>query len=90
MYIMGFSGGLDNKESACNVKDPGLIPGSGRSPGEGNGDPLEYSCLENFMDTAAWWATVHGIPKSWISYLKYILYNIIIYYIFIYRYIVLS
>ena len=90
MYIMGFPGGLDNKESACNVKDPGLIPGSGRSPGEGNGDPLQYSCLENFMDTGAWWATVHGIPKSWISYLKHILYNIIIYYIFIYRYIVLS
>ena len=50
---MGFPGGLDNKESACNVKDPGLIPGLGRSPGEGNGDPLEYSCLENFMDTSS-------------------------------------
>ena len=61
---MGFPGGLDNKESACNVKDPGLIPGSGRSPGEGNGDPLQYSCLENFMDTGAWWATVHGFTKS--------------------------
>ena len=62
---MGFPGGLDNKESACNVKDPGLIPGSGRSPGEGNGDPLQYSCLENFMDTGAWKAMVHSDTKNW-------------------------
>ena len=47
---LGFPGGSDGKESACNVGDPGLIPGSGRSPGEGNGNPLQYSCLENFMD----------------------------------------
>ena len=44
--------------------DPGLIPGSGRSPGEGNGNPLQYSCLENPMDRGAWWATVHGVAKS--------------------------
>ena len=59
---MGFPGGLDNKESACNVKDPGLIPGSGRSPGEGNGNPLLNSCLENFMDTGDLPATVHATP----------------------------
>ena len=52
------------KESACNVGDLGSIPGSGRSPGEGNGNPLQYSCLENSMDGGAWWATVHGVAKS--------------------------
>ena len=51
--------------SACNAGDLGLIPGSGRSPGEGNGNPLQYSCLENPMDKGAWWATVHGVAKSW-------------------------
>ena len=56
------------KESACNAGDTGdvgLIPGSGRSPGEGNGYPLWFSCLENSMDRGAWWAIVHGITKSW-------------------------
>ena len=61
----GFPGGSDGKESACNVRDPGLIPGLGRSPGEGNGSPLQYSCLENSMDRGAWQATVHGAAKSW-------------------------
>ena len=56
---LGFSSGSNGKESACNVGDPGLIPGSGRSPGEGNGNPLQDSCLENSMDRGAWWATVH-------------------------------
>jgi len=56
---------LSNKESACNAGDPSLIPGSGRSSGEGNGNPLQYSCLENPMDRGAWWATVHGVAKSW-------------------------
>ena len=51
------------KESACNAGDPGLIPGSGRSPGEGNGNPLQYSCLENPMDRGAWQATVHGFTR---------------------------
>ena len=55
----------DSKESACNAGDPGLIPGSGRSSGEGNGNPLQYSCLENPTDGGAWWATVHGVTKSW-------------------------
>jgi len=50
--------------SACNTGDLGSIPGLGRSPGEGNGNPLQYSCLENPMDGGAWWATVHGVAKS--------------------------
>ena len=61
---MGFPGGPDGKESACNAADPFLIPGPERSPGEGNGNPLQYSCLENSMDRGAWRATVHGITKS--------------------------
>ena len=60
----GFSDGSDGKESACNSGDPGLIPGLGRSPEEGNGYPLQYSCLENFIDKGAWWATVHRVAKS--------------------------
>ena len=63
------TGGLphdsDAEESACNAGDPGSIPGLGRSPGEGNGNPLQYSCLENPMHRGAWWATVHGVAKSW-------------------------
>ena len=60
----GFPGGLDGKASACNAGDLGSIPGSGRSPGEGNGSPLQHSCLENPMDKGAWWATVHEFAKS--------------------------
>ena len=60
----GFPGGSDGTESACNAGDPGLIPGLERSPGEGNCNPLQYSCLENSMDKGAWWATVHGAAKS--------------------------
>ena len=55
--------GSDGKESGCNAGDPGLISGSRRSPGEGNGNPLQYSCLENPMDRGAWRATVHGITR---------------------------
>ena len=62
---MGFPGGLDGKESACNAGNPGSIPGSGRSLREGNGYPLEYSSLENSMGKEAWWATVHRVEKSW-------------------------
>ena len=58
-----FPGDSDNKDSACNAGDLGSIPGSGRSPGEGNGYPLQYSCLENSMERGAWWATVLGITK---------------------------
>ena len=63
--LLGFPGGSDSKESACNAGDPDSIPGSGRSPGEGNDYPLQYSCLENPMDREAWQATVHEITKSW-------------------------
>ena len=58
-------GGSDGKESACNVGDLGLTPGSGRSPGEVNDNPLQYSCLENPMGRGAWQATVYGVAKSW-------------------------
>ena len=60
----GFPGGSAGKESACNAGDLGLISGSGRSPGERNGYPLQYSCLENPIERGAWWATVHGVAKS--------------------------
>ena len=63
--VWGFPGGSEVKASACNVGNLGSIPGSGRSPGEGNGNPLQYSCLENHMDGRAWWVTVHGVVKSW-------------------------
>ena len=62
--MLGFPGGSDGKVSACNAGDQGLIPGLGRSPKEGNGNPLQYSCLENSMDGGAWWAAVHGVAKS--------------------------
>ena len=61
---MGFPGSSNGKESAGNMRDLGLIPGSGRSPGEGNGNPLQYSCLDNSMDRGAWQAPVHGVAKS--------------------------
>ena len=64
MHLQGFPGGSQVKVSAHNAGDLGSIPGSGRSPGEGNGNPLQYSCLENPMDGGAWWATVHGVAKS--------------------------
>ena len=50
--------------NAIDIRDTGSIPGSGRSPGEGNGNPLQYSCLENPMDRGAWWATAHGVTKG--------------------------
>jgi len=64
LFLYGFPGGSDDKESACSAGDPGLIPGSGRFSGEGKGNPLQYSCLENSMDKGAWWATVYGVAKS--------------------------
>ena len=60
----GFPGGSDGKGSACKAGDPGLIPGFGRFPGEGNGNPLQYSCLGNPMDRGAWQAPVHGFRTS--------------------------
>ena len=62
---MCFPGGSDGKESACNAGDPGLIARWGRSPGEGNGYPFQYSCLGNPLDRGAWQATVYGVIKSW-------------------------
>ena len=62
--LVGFPGGSEVKASASNAGDPGSISGSGRSSGEGNGNPLQYSCLENPMVGGAWWATVHGVAKS--------------------------
>ena len=61
---LGFPGGSDGKESACNIGDSGSIPESGRSPGEGNDYPFQYSGLENSMDRGAWLATAHGVAKS--------------------------
>ena len=61
---MGFPGGSDGKDSTCNAKDLGLIPGLGRSPEEGNGYPLQYSCLENSMNRRVWQATVYGVQES--------------------------
>ena len=59
-------GSSDGKKSACNVGDSGSIPGLGRSPGDGNGYPFQYSCLENSMGRGAWWAIVHTVARSWI------------------------
>ena len=65
-FYLGFTDGSDGKGSACNARDPASIPRLGRSPGEGHGNPLQHSCLENSMDRGAWRATVHGVTKSWI------------------------
>ena len=62
--LLGLPCWLSGKVSACNAGDPGPVPGSGRSLGEGNGNPLQYSCLVNSTDRGAWWATVHGAAKS--------------------------
>ena len=61
---VGFPDGSDSKESACSAGNLGLIPGLGRYPGGGHGNPVQYSCLEKFMDRGAWWATVHGVTKN--------------------------
>ena len=64
MLQLGFPGGSDDKESACNAGGPGSIPGLGRSPGVGNGNPLQYSCLGNPMKRGAWRGTVHGLANE--------------------------
>ena len=64
MCLAGFPGGAVVKNPPTNVGDTGLLPGLGRSPGEGNGNPLQYSCLGNPMDREAWWATAHAVAKS--------------------------
>ena len=63
-YTHSFPCGSAGKESACSVGDLGSIPGLGKSSGGGNGNPLQYFCLQNFMDRGGWWATVHGVAKS--------------------------
>ena len=65
VFILGIPSSSVGKASACNAGDQSLIPGLGRSPGEGNGNPLQYSCLENPMDRGAWRAAVHGVTTSW-------------------------
>ena len=68
MFILGFTGAAVVKNLPANVegaRDVGLIPGWGRVPGVGSGNPLQYSCLENSMDSRAWWVTVHGVAKNW-------------------------
>ena len=65
IFAMDVPDGSAGKETACNAGDVGSIPGSGRSPGEGNGNPLQYCCLRNPMDRGAWRATLQGVPKSW-------------------------
>ena len=62
--LWGSPDGSKGKESACNAGDLGLIPGLGRSPGKGNGNPFQYSCLRDSMDRGKWWATVHGVAES--------------------------
>ena len=62
--LRGFPGGSDGKEFACNAREQGSVPGSEISPAEGNGNPLQYSCLDNLMDRGAWRATVHEVTKS--------------------------
>ena len=64
LWDLGLPGGSGSKESACSAGDQGSIPGLGRCPGEGNGNPLQYPSLENLMDRGAWWAVVHGVTKS--------------------------
>ena len=64
IFELLFLDGSDGKESSCSAGDPDSIPGLGRSPGEGNGNPLQYSCLENPMDRGAWWAAVHGVTNG--------------------------
>ena len=63
VYVIGFSGGSDSKEPTCQSRRPSSIPGSGRSPGERNGNPLQYSCLENPMDRGAWWTIAHRVAE---------------------------
>ena len=64
IYILGFPGGSDDKESACSVGDPGLIPELARFPWRREGYPLQYSCLENPINRAAWWTTVYGVANG--------------------------
>ena len=81
----GFPDSSVGKEYVCNAGDPGSVPGLGRSPGEGNGNPLQYSCLENPMDGGAWWAIVHGVAELDTTEVQ-LQYNKIITYVYIHKY----
>ena len=70
LFHLGFPGGAVVENLTANADDVGLIPGQGRSPGEECDNPLPYSCLENSMDSGAWWATVHEVKKSWAQLLE--------------------
>ena len=65
MLLLDFPGGSGGKASAYSAGDQGSIPGSGRSPGEGHGNPFQYSCLKNSTDRGDWWAAVHGVAEDW-------------------------
>ena len=71
VYLRSFPGGSDGKESACQARDPGLIPASGRSSGGGHGNSFQYACLGSSMGRGAWQATVHGDAKSWTQLSNY-------------------
>ena len=78
--LICFPGSSAGKKSTCNAGDPGLIPGLEKSPGEGNGTPLQYSCLENHVDGGAWWAAVHGVTRvghNWATSLSLSLFNFV-------------
>ena len=81
LAILAFPSISDSKAFACNAGDLGLIPGPGRSPEEGNGNPLQYSCLENSIDRGAWWATAHGVTElhmtEWLTHTHTVCFNII-------------
>ena len=81
-HVMGFPGDSEVKASASNVGDPGSILGLGRCPGEGNGKPLQYSCLENPMDGEAWWATMHGVAESQTRLSNFIFSHVTVTYIY--------
>ena len=85
--FLGFSGGSDDKESSCNAGDLGSIPGSGRFPRGGHGNPLQYSCMENPMDRGAWRATVHRVTRSWAWLKRLTCIHVIICYIQFYAFV---
>ena len=75
---MSIYGGSDVKESAYDAVGLASVPGSGSSPGEGNGNQLQYSCLENSMDIRVWWATFHGVARSWTRLSNYTFYEVLL------------
>ena len=82
LFLGNFPGCSDGKVSAYNAGDLGSIPGLGRSPGEGNGNPHQYSCLENSMDRGAWWSIAYGIAKSWTQLCDFTFFFFLLFYFF--------